>query len=73
MKKNITFSADEEVIRKAREKAYKEHTTLNSVFRDWLKRYSGADTSSFDFESLMDSLSYADSGGSFSRDEMNER
>ncbi len=73
MKKNITFSADDEIIRKAREKAYKERTTLNSEFREWLKRYVGVDSRSVNFDSLMESLSYADSGGPFSRDEMNER
>jgi hypothetical protein len=38
MLKNITLSADEELIRKAREKAQKEHTTLNASFRQWLKQ-----------------------------------
>ena len=54
-------------------KAYKERTTLNSEFREWLKRYVSADNGSVNFESLMESLSYADSGGPFSREEMNER
>ena len=33
MLKNITLSAEEEIIRKAREKAQHEHTTLNATFR----------------------------------------
>jgi hypothetical protein len=72
MKKNVTLSADEELIRKAREKAQKEHTTLNAEFRKWLQRFVSTDKRSINFEALMDSLSYANSGRSFSRDEMNE-
>ena len=34
MLKNITFSADKELIYKARLKAQKEHTTLNEQFRN---------------------------------------
>ena len=37
--KNITFNADEPLIRKAREKAAKENTTLNNHFREWLESY----------------------------------
>lgn len=74
VQKNITLSAEEELIKKARKKAQREHTTLNAEFREWLKRYIGADKHLVNFESFMESLSYADSGGgSFSRDEMNER
>jgi hypothetical protein len=73
MKKNVTLSADEELIRKAREKAQKEHTTLNAEFRKWLQRFVSADKRAINFEALMESLSYANSGRSFSRDEMNER
>jgi tryptophan synthase beta subunit len=74
VQRNITFSAEEELIKKARKKAQKENTTLNAEFREWLKRYIGADKHLVNFESLMESLRYADSGGgSYSRDEMNER
>ena len=41
MLKNITLSAEEELIIKAREKAISEKTTLNVVFRRWLKQYAG--------------------------------
>jgi hypothetical protein len=73
MLKYITLSADQELIRKAREKARREQTTLNAKFREWLKRYVSADRHVTDFEALMESLSYANSGMSFTRDEMNER
>jgi hypothetical protein len=45
---------------------------LNALFLEWLKRYVGFDKQKVDFDSLMKSLSYANSGGVFTRDEMNE-
>ena len=39
MLKNITLSADAELIRQARDKARQEKTTLNATFRLWLARY----------------------------------
>lgn len=39
MLKNITLSADAEIIAKARLKARMEHTTLNVQFRQWLEQY----------------------------------
>lgn len=73
MPKNITLSADEELIRKAREKALREKSSLNQRFREWLIRYvrTGQPTSSF--TELMDELSYAQPGKHFSREELNER
>ena len=71
--KYITLSADEELIRRARDKARRERTTLNAKFREWLKRYVSADRRITDFEALMESLSYANSGRSFTRDEINKR
>lgn len=38
--KNITLSADEELIEAARERARAEHTTLNEQFRNWLASYA---------------------------------
>tara|TARA_R110002124_G_scaffold149259_5_gene315365 strand:- start:12715 stop:12933 length:219 start_codon:yes stop_codon:yes gene_type:complete len=71
--KNITFSADEKLIEKARLKAAKEKTTLNQRFRDWLKRYASENDYRKEFEELMDDLKYVNSGGKYTRDEMNER
>ena len=73
MLKNITLSADEELIRKAREKAHKEHTTLNASFRQWLKQYTSSDMGGNYYDSLMKALAYAKPGRKFTRDEMNER
>lgn len=70
MIKNITLSAEETLIREARAKARRENTSLNSVFRHWLVRYTGRGD---DFRGLMDRLDYADAGGRFDRDELNLR
>ncbi|MFQ5638955.1 MAG: hypothetical protein ACE5IR_13305 [bacterium] len=73
MLKNITLSAESTLIRKAREKASRERTTLNSIFRQWLMRYVNSDKKTTDFDALMESLQYARPGRTFSRDAMNER
>lgn len=71
--KNITLSAEAEMIRQAREKAAKERTTLNEMFRRWLARYVGNAGKDGEYTELMERLSYARSSGTFSRDELNER
>ncbi len=73
MKKNITFSADENLIKKAREKALKEHKNLNLLFRFWLKRYVNLSESETDYDQLMRSLKYVQTSKKFSREELNER
>jgi len=73
MLKNITLSAEQDLLREAREKARQEHTTLNSVFRSWLARYVGQGRSGAEYVTVMEQLSYADAGRSFTRDELNER
>ena len=72
--KNITLSADEALIRKAREAAQRRHSTLNHEFREWLQRYvAGAEASATHYEQLMNKLAYVEAGKSFTRDEFNER
>jgi hypothetical protein len=71
--KNITLSADSEMIRKAREKAQNQRTTLNSVFRQWLERYTGGGSNASEFDAVMKRLRYAKPGRKRTRDEMNER
>ena len=73
MLKNITLSADEKLLIKARKKAQQEHTTLNSKFRQWLENYTNIGTNSNDYINLMEQLSYAKPTKQYSRDEMNER
>ena len=73
MKKNITLSAEEELIKTARQKAQRENTTLNHEFRQWLEQYVHSNLKRNEYQSLMQSLNYAKPGKKFSRDEMNER
>ena len=73
MLKNITLSAEEELIRRAREKAKREHSTLNANFRRWLRQYVNRNNKPDDVRALMESLKYARPGRKFSRDELNER
>ncbi len=70
---NITFSADESLVKKARLRAAKEHTTLNQRFRDWLARYATQPEFECDYKEIISQLSYAKPGRSFTRDELNER
>jgi hypothetical protein len=71
--KNITLSADEKLIEEAREAARAQKTTLNQLFRDWLVEIAGRRDREKRAASLFERIGYADSGGKFSRDEMNER
>ena len=73
MLKNITFSADEELIRKARERAAARRTTLNDEFRRWLEKYAERPATEGAFTLLMERFAYVQSGRSFKRNEMNER
>ena len=73
--KNITLSADENLIDAARARAREEHTTLNDLFRRWLTDYTQrqqqADRA---MEVIKDLQKYVRTGGrKFTRDEMNER
>ncbi len=72
--KNITFSAPEDLIEKARQKAASKGTTLNSEFREWLKSQtvSGEELAAKHMQ-LMKKLSHVNAGRKFTREEMNER
>jgi hypothetical protein len=73
MLKNVTFSAEEALIRRARERAAAENTTLNEEFRRWLAKYAESPRTAEAFAELAARLSYAQPGRSFTREEMNER
>lgn len=73
MLKNITFSADEKLIEKARIVANEQNTTLNLLFREWLNQFSSHKNSGKRYLELMKKLDYANPGRKFTRDEMNER
>lgn len=71
--KNITLSADEELIEQARQVARGQHKTLNTAFREWLLQYTARSGSIQEVDSLMARLDHVNAGRSFTRDEMNER
>jgi hypothetical protein len=71
--KNITLSADAELIRLARDRAKQERTSLNETFRQWLVRYAKTGRKTTDYLSHMEKLSYVRPGRHFTRDDMNER
>lgn len=76
--KNITFSADDQLLKAAREKAGRNKTTLNNEFRLWLRRYAAneehAEKRQQEYRRVMAALSRISSGGKhFTHDELNER
>ncbi len=73
MLRNITLSADEELIRKAREKAAEEKSTLNELFRRWIRQYVERGKTGDELDQVMESMDYVYSGKKFTRDELNER
>jgi hypothetical protein len=75
MLRNITLSADEQLIARAREKAGAVQSTLNAEFRKWLEMYAGTqdDVAVARFRDVIKQLSGTDPGRSFTRDEMNQR
>lgn len=74
MAKNITFTADEQLIEAAREQARAENTTLNEQFRLWLEQYARKRQAARAREVMERLGKYVSSGGrKFTRDEMNER
>jgi hypothetical protein len=70
--KNVTLSADSDLIEKARAVAKAENTTLNAAFREWLASYARKEAVRAHRE-LMERLKHIDAGGPYTRDEMNER
>ena len=72
--KNITFSADAEVIELARQEARSRKTTLNAMFREWVEDLAARDErrskASRAFEDLDSHITHIPK---FTREEMNER
>lgn len=72
--KNVTLSADEQLIEAARERARAENTTLNKEFRRWLAEYAQAHERMQRYDEVMTSLrGKLKVGRKVSRDAMNER
>ncbi|MGA2350214.1 MAG: hypothetical protein ABSF70_07270 [Terracidiphilus sp.] len=71
--KNITLTADEDLIERARLIARQQRRTLNEAFREWLVQFSQSAGDAQGFDALMSHLQNVDAGRHFSRDELNER
>ena len=75
MKKNVTMSADADLIEAAIRRAASENTTLNAQFRLWLEDYaSGKWQATRAMEAMRELQGKLRTGGrKFTREEMNER
>ncbi len=71
--KNITLSADEDLIERARSIARGQRRTLNAAFREWLEQFTASPGDAQSFDALMKRMKRVDAGKHFSRDELNER
>jgi predicted transcriptional regulator len=71
--KNITLSADEDLIEKARSIARAQRKTLNTAFREWLVQFTASDGDAQSFDALMKNLRHVEAGRRFTREELNER
>ncbi len=71
--KNITLSADEQLIEQARLLAQSQHKTLNAMFREWLQQLTSQNGTTQEYDALMKRLKHVQAGRRFSRDEMNDR
>jgi len=71
--KNITLSADEQLLEQARLLAKSQHKTLNAMFREWLEQFTAQSGGTQEFDALMKRLKHVQAGRRFSREEMNER
>jgi len=71
--KNVTLSADEDLIEQARLIARSQRETPNAAFRKWLVQYTAQGGSGREVASLMKRLRHVTARRHFTRDEMNER
>lgn len=71
--RNITLSADENLILQARLVAQAQHKTLNAAFREWLESFIEQAGNAQEVDALMRRLRHINAGRHYSRDEMNER
>ena len=71
--KNVTLSADGDLIEKARAIARGQHRTLNAAFREWLMHFTASEGDAQSYRALMKHMRHIDAGGHSTRDELNER
>jgi len=63
--KNITLSADENLIEQARLVARAQHKTLNVAFREWLEQYVAQSGNAQEVESLFGKVCHLRAGRHF--------
>ena len=75
MLRNITLSADDQLIARARTKAEAAQTSLNVEFRKWLEAFAAEQdlAAVARFRATLAALAQVDPGRVFTRDEMNQR
>jgi hypothetical protein len=73
MMRKITFNADKADIELARESARRQDTTLDELFREWLREVAAGQERTQEYRALMESSRHVHAGRKFTRDEMNER
>jgi predicted transcriptional regulator len=71
--KNVTLSADGDLIEQVRTVARAQHKALNAAFREWLEQYTARSASAQEVDSLMKRLRHVRAGRHYTRAEMNER
>lgn len=71
--RNVTLSAEDHLIDRAREVAREQHKTLNEAFREWLTQFTSSKSNVEAFDDLMVRLKDVNAGRHFTRDELNER
>jgi hypothetical protein len=72
--KKITFSANEDLIKRARMTARFLGKTLEEAMLEWLESHARKDVSAREYDALMKRLRRTvRSAGPYTRDEMNER
>ncbi len=74
--KNITLSAQDDLIDSARRIAANKNTSLNIMFREWLEEINNNQAQTNDKDRLInlwEKTNYARVGKKLSREEMNER
>ena len=71
--KSITFNADAADIELAQEGASLRNTTLDELFRAWLREVAAGQKRAREYRALMQRLQHVNAGRKFTREEMNER
>jgi hypothetical protein len=71
--KNVTLSAEENLIEEARKIARSRNSTLNSEFRAWLADYTGRGERLQKYDELKKELENFHIDRKYTRDEMNAR